>query len=93
MLCAALPVSALGEQFRLTAEIERLQDAKRRALAIADERSKENVDLRAENERLLAHYNLLRDALSWYSAHANWIGHVPQWVTMARALEQKASER
>lgn len=29
------------------AEIERLQEAKRRALAIADERSKENVALRA----------------------------------------------
>ena len=35
-------------------EIERLQAAKRRALAIADERSKENVELRAENERLRA---------------------------------------
>lgn len=35
-------------------EIERLQDAKRRALALADERSKENVDLRAEIERLRA---------------------------------------
>jgi hypothetical protein len=28
------------------AEIERLQEAKRRALALADERSKENVELR-----------------------------------------------
>ena len=31
---------------QLRAEIERLQEAKRRALAIADERSKENVLLR-----------------------------------------------
>lgn len=31
----------------LRAEIARLQDAKRRALAIADERSRENVGLRA----------------------------------------------
>jgi hypothetical protein len=31
----------------LKAENERLQEAKRRALAIADERSKENVALRA----------------------------------------------
>jgi hypothetical protein len=31
----------------LKAEIERLQEAKRRALTIADERSKENVKLRA----------------------------------------------
>jgi hypothetical protein len=32
---------------KLRAENERLQDAKRRALAIADERSRENVALRA----------------------------------------------
>jgi hypothetical protein len=38
----------------LKREIERLQDAKRRALAIADERSKEAVALRLENERLRA---------------------------------------
>jgi hypothetical protein len=36
----------------LEAEIKRLQDAQNRALAIADERSKENVRLRAEIERL-----------------------------------------
>jgi hypothetical protein len=34
-------------------EIERLQDAKRRALAIADERAKENVRLRAERDALV----------------------------------------
>jgi cell division protein FtsB len=39
---------------RLEAEIARLQDAKRRALAIADERSKENVELRKENVDLRA---------------------------------------
>lgn len=33
-------------------EIDRLQDAKRRALAIADERSRENVELREELERV-----------------------------------------
>jgi hypothetical protein len=38
----------------LKAEIKRLQDAKHRALVIADERSKENVELRAEIERLKA---------------------------------------
>ena len=37
---------------KLETEIDWLQAARRRALAIADERSKENVDLRAENERL-----------------------------------------
>jgi hypothetical protein len=31
----------------LKAEIKRLQDAKRRALKVADERSRENVELRA----------------------------------------------
>lgn len=33
-------------------EIERLQAAKRRALAVADDRAKEAVELRAENKRL-----------------------------------------
>jgi succinate dehydrogenase/fumarate reductase flavoprotein subunit len=33
-------------------EIERLREAKRRALEIADERSKENVELRAEVRKL-----------------------------------------
>jgi hypothetical protein len=38
----------------LTTEVERLQEAKRRALRIADERSRENVALRAENAKLQA---------------------------------------
>ena len=38
----------------LRAEIERVQQAKRGALAVANERSKENVALRAEVERLRA---------------------------------------
>lgn len=38
----------------LKSEIERLQAAKRRALAIANERVKEAVELRHENERLKA---------------------------------------
>jgi hypothetical protein len=38
----------------LKLEIERLQDAKRRALSLADERAKEAVELRLENERLRA---------------------------------------
>jgi hypothetical protein len=37
---------------RVKAEIDRLQDAKRAALAIADERSKENVKLRTALEKL-----------------------------------------
>ncbi len=38
--------------------------------------------LRAEIERLTVHYNLLRDALSWFDAHN--IDHLPQWVVSAR---------
>lgn len=40
-------VAAEADLKRAEAEIERLQDAKRRALAIADERAKENDRLRA----------------------------------------------
>jgi hypothetical protein len=42
------------QQIKLTREIERLQAAKRRALAVADERSKEAVALRLENDQLKA---------------------------------------
>lgn len=42
------------------AEIERLQEAKRRALKVADERSKENVGLRADLDLTK---DLLRKAL------------------------------
>jgi regulator of replication initiation timing len=38
----------------LTREIQRLQDTKRRALSLADERAKEGNELRLENERLRA---------------------------------------
>jgi hypothetical protein len=38
----------------LQREIERLRDAKRRALTVADERAKEAVELRLENARLQA---------------------------------------
>ena len=37
---------------RLSADVARLQAAKRRALAIADERSRENVQLRRHIEQL-----------------------------------------
>lgn len=46
--------AAYEEATTALTEIERLQIAKRRALAIADERSRENVQLRAENEQLRA---------------------------------------
>jgi hypothetical protein len=53
---------------KLAAEIERLQDAKRRALAIADERSKENVRLRAALQKIIAEpyaaHAIARDALA-----------------------------
>lgn len=51
---------------RAEAEIERLRDAKRRALAIADERSKENVELRREIEQLWAAFEA-RSALAMRS--------------------------
>jgi hypothetical protein len=41
----------------LKAEINRLQDAKRRALEVADERSRENAELRAEIKTLRATAN------------------------------------
>jgi regulator of replication initiation timing len=44
----------MSEVEDLQREIQRLQEAKRRALAIVDERSKEAVELRLENERLRA---------------------------------------
>jgi hypothetical protein len=50
-------------------EIERLQDAKRRALAIADERAKENVRLRTERDALVKAFEALRDDVS-----------VPAWI-------------
>jgi hypothetical protein len=46
----------------MTSETERLQDAKRRALAIADERAKENVRLRAERDALVKALEELLDA-------------------------------
>jgi hypothetical protein len=42
---------------RLKAELERLQDAKRRALAIADERGKENAALRAVLNEIVTLWN------------------------------------
>ena len=43
-----------NEVEELRAEIERLREVKRLALAIADERSKENVELRQQVEQLRA---------------------------------------
>jgi regulator of replication initiation timing len=44
----------------LKREIARLQDAKRRALQVADERAKEVTKLRLENEQLRAQLEELR---------------------------------
>lgn len=46
----------------LTAETERLRAAFRGALPIADEQSKENVELRAEIARVRAQLNASREA-------------------------------
>jgi regulator of replication initiation timing len=43
----------------LKRENARLQDAKRRALQLADERAKEAVELRLENERLREQLRML----------------------------------
>jgi hypothetical protein len=39
-------------------------------------------------QRMTDGYNLLRDALVWFDSHEveQKLGHVPQWVAMARAL-------
>lgn len=50
-------------------EIERLQAAKRGALSIADERAKEAVGLRAENERLRAALSSLVTEFKDYHYH------------------------
>lgn len=63
-------------------EIERLQAAKRRALAIADERAKEAVGLRAA----------LKDACDWFDQYRPQWGPrtLPAWRVDARGLvEQK----
>jgi hypothetical protein len=44
----------MSDTENLNREIQRLRDAKRRALALADELAKEAVELRLENERLRA---------------------------------------
>lgn len=53
-LRAAEIVEAVNAHDEMKAEIARVQEAKRKALEIADERSKENVGLRAEVKRLRA---------------------------------------
>jgi hypothetical protein len=50
------PPLNLSSTTELQAEIDRLQDAKRRALSRADERAKEANKLRLENERLRARF-------------------------------------
>ena len=45
-------LAGMQEVLRLRAEIDRLQEAKRRALQIADERAKEAVELRRQIETL-----------------------------------------
>ena len=42
----------MQEVLKLLAEVDRLQDAKRRALQLADQRAREATELRLENERL-----------------------------------------
>jgi hypothetical protein len=69
-------------------EIERLQDAKRRALAIADERAKENVWLRAERDALVKALRALVDNVNDYERVNNLApnrAHTECWDTVAEA--------
>src|SRR6516165_11126458 len=45
-------LAGMQEVLRLRAEVDRLQDAKRRALQLADQRAREVTELRLEDERL-----------------------------------------
>lgn len=41
-------------------------------------------------QRMVDGYNLLRDALAWFSSHEveKKLGHLPQWVAMGRELTE-----
>lgn len=43
---------------------------------------------RKAEQRMVDGYNRLRDALSWFDSHEveKKLGHLPQWVVMAREL-------
>jgi hypothetical protein len=43
---------------------------------------------RNANAKMVDGYNLLRDALVWFESHSveEKLGHLPQWVEMARHL-------
>lgn len=69
------------------AEIERLQAAKRAALAIADERSRENVALRA----LLKEIATLKRDSDGFDAEATLI-NIQAMAARTLGLEQKAGE-
>ena len=45
-------LAGMQEVLKLRAEVDRLQDAKRRALQLADQRAREATELRLEDERL-----------------------------------------
>src|SRR5882757_5233592 len=83
----------------LRAAIARLREAKRRALAIADERSKEACELRAENQRLRSALKPFVDFAKrverahpgWYHEQFAWdIGGVEQ-VTLRPFMEARAA--
>jgi len=42
-------------------------------------------------DRMTIGYNLLRDALVWFSSHEveKKLGHLPQWVAMGRELTER----
>lgn len=96
--------SATAPELWAFAEIDRLQVAKRAALAIADERSKENVDLRArEDEMRKGRHNETRRALFMCAASCQG-GHsragdaaanvlrIPFPITMENLIEKAREE-
>ena len=68
-------------------EILRLQDAKRRALAIADERSKENVELRA------ALMKAKSEIKWWADEHGCCAGHEREVMQMIEASLEQSQEK
>ena len=74
-------------------EIERLQDAKRRALAIADERAKENVQLRAERDALVKALDDLQSAETVYRMTYDLDGYHHQNTLEARGKLRSAGYR
>lgn len=91
MVIAAMAAQSAATQGlkEARAEIERLQDANRRALAIADERSRQNVGLRADIEKLREALKTAQATLSDGAFTGPMVDAALREIALARALEQK----